>query len=214
MQTLGVLTVTKYCKRLHDPFFFVYTVNRLIYLFIYLKRTAVALYDQWRVEFRSKIKLLAVILYIQILYYILLYIELWELQTTITFSSMLQFTPDCTALSLTVERWLAVTNSRERARLCKAKVWCDKSKLVAGFHSRKIRPIHVSTFTLYGILSPRRVWCERTVIRIACLSNVYSVWVHLPQKRVPFNYDRSNMFLTPRRELSRLYQGHLPRKRN
>ena len=33
-----------------------------------------------------------------------------ESQTaTITFSSMLQFTPDCTALSLTVERWLAVT---------------------------------------------------------------------------------------------------------
>ena len=49
------------------------------------------------------------IIYTIILYYILLYIELWELQTaTITFSSMLQFTPDCTALSLTVERWLAV----------------------------------------------------------------------------------------------------------
>ena len=28
---------------------------------------------------------------------------------TFTFSSMLQFTPDWTALSLTVERWLAVT---------------------------------------------------------------------------------------------------------
>ena len=139
--TLGVWTVTKYFKRLHKPFFFLYTVNRFIYLFIYFKWTAVALYDQWRVEFRSKIKLLAVILYIQILYYILLYyIELRESQTaTFTFSSVLQFTPDCTALSLTVERWLAVTNSRERARLCKAKVWCDKSKLVAGFLSRKIR---------------------------------------------------------------------------
>ena len=50
------------------------------------------------------------IIYTIILYYILLYIELRESQTaTITFSSMLQFTPDCTALSLTVERWLAVT---------------------------------------------------------------------------------------------------------
>ena len=45
-----------------------------------------------------------------ILYTIILYIELRESQTaTFTFSSMLQFTPDCTALSLTVERWLAVT---------------------------------------------------------------------------------------------------------
>ena len=50
------------------------------------------------------------IIYTIILYYILLYIELRESQTaTITFSSMPQFTPDCTALSLTVERWLAVT---------------------------------------------------------------------------------------------------------
>ena len=39
------------------------------------------------------------------LYYILLYKELRESQTaTITFSSMLQFTPDCTALSWPVER--------------------------------------------------------------------------------------------------------------
>ena len=44
-----------------------------------------------------------------ILYTIILSIELRESQTaTFTFSSMLQFTPDCTALSL-VERWLAVT---------------------------------------------------------------------------------------------------------
>ena len=49
------------------------------------------------------------------------------------------------------------------------------------------------------------------LIRFACLLNVYSVWVHLPQKVVPFNYDRSNMFLTPRRALSRLYHGHLPK---
>ena len=50
--------------------------------------------------------------YTIILYYIglLLYKELRESQTaTITFSSMLQFTPDCTALSWPVERWLAVT---------------------------------------------------------------------------------------------------------
>ena len=39
----------------------------------------------------------------------------------------------------------------------------SRQKLVAGFLSRKIRPIRVSTFTLYGILSPRRVWCERTM---------------------------------------------------
>ena len=45
---------------------------------------------------RRRTELLAGILYIQ-LYYILLYIELRESQTaTITFSSMLQFTPDCT----------------------------------------------------------------------------------------------------------------------
>jgi hypothetical protein len=189
--TLGVWTVTKYCKRLHKPFFFLYTVNRFIYLFIYFKWTAVALYDQWRVEFRSKIKLLAVILYIQILYYILLYyIELRESQTaTFTFSSVLQFTPDCTALSLTVERWLAVTNSRERARLCKAKVWCDKSKLVAGFLSRKIRPIHVSAFTLYGILSPRRVWCERTVEASTGTVNLHVTWRSLmPGVQLPNIY--------------------------
>ena len=62
-----------------------------------------------------------------------------------------------------LERICRCTNPRERARLCTAKVWRDKSKLVAGFLSRKIRPIRVYTFTLYGILSPRRVWCERTV---------------------------------------------------
>jgi hypothetical protein len=28
---------------------------------------------------------------------------------------------------------------------------------------KNIRPIRVYTFTVYGILSPRRVWCERTV---------------------------------------------------
>ena len=54
------------------------------------------------------------------------------------------------------------TNSRERARLCTAKVWRDKSKIVACFLLRKIRPKRVYTFTLYGILSPRRVWCEHT----------------------------------------------------
>ena len=48
--------------------------------------------------------------YTIILHYILSYKELWESQTaTITLSSMLQFTPDCTALSWPVERWLAVT---------------------------------------------------------------------------------------------------------
>ena len=42
--------------------------------------------------------------------YNILHIELRESQTaTITFSSMPQFTPDCTALSLTAEPWLAVT---------------------------------------------------------------------------------------------------------
>ena len=62
-----------------------------------------------------------------------------------------------------LERIFRATNSRERARLCMAKVWRDKSKLVARFLSRKIRPKRVYTFTLYGILSPRRVWCEHTV---------------------------------------------------
>ena len=62
-----------------------------------------------------------------------------------------------------LERICRGTNPRERARMCMAKVWRDKSKLVAGFLLRKIRPIRVSTFTLYGILSPRRVWCERTM---------------------------------------------------
>ena len=62
-----------------------------------------------------------------------------------------------------LERICRATNPRERARLCMAKVWRDKSKLVAGFLSRKIRPIPIYMFTLYGILSPRRVWCERTV---------------------------------------------------
>jgi hypothetical protein len=46
-----------------------------------------------------------------------------------------------------LERIFHATNSRERARLCTAKVWRDKSKLVAGFLSPKIRPIRVSTFT-------------------------------------------------------------------
>ena len=139
------------------------------------------------------------IIYTIILYYILLYIELRESQTaTITFSSMLQFTPDCTALSLTVERWLAVTlhmslsghaverwlavitrnscqswNISTRANLSRHKSsWtCSPvhGESVARqivtcrrFLSRKIRPIHVYTFTLYGILLPRRVWCEHT----------------------------------------------------
>ena len=56
-----------------------------------------------------------------------------------------------------LERICRATNPRERARLCTAKVWRDKSKQI-----KKIRPIHVYTFTLYGILLPRRVWCEHT----------------------------------------------------
>ena len=56
-----------------------------------------------------------------------------------------------------LERICRPTNPRERARTCTAKVWRDKSKQI-----KKICPIHVYTFTLYGILSPRRVWCERT----------------------------------------------------
>ena len=105
---------------------------------------------------------------------------------------MLQYTPDCTALSLTVERWLAVTlhmslsghaverwlavitrnswveifqlericratDPRERARLCTAKVWRDKSKRIKNYGL-----IRVYTFTSYGILLPRCVWCEPT----------------------------------------------------
>ena len=62
-----------------------------------------------------------------------------------------------------LKRVCRCTNPRERARLCTAKVWRDKSKLVTGFLSRRIRPIRVSTFTLYGISSPRLIWCERTV---------------------------------------------------
>ena len=65
-----------------------------------------------------------------------------------------------------LERICRGTNPRERARLCTAKVWRDKSKLLAGFLSQKIRPIRVSTFTLYGILSPRRVWCKIAIIEL------------------------------------------------
>ena len=53
-----------------------------------------------------------------------------------------------------LERICRCTNPRERARLCTAKVWRDKSKLVAGFLSRKIRPIRVSTFTCMGSCRP------------------------------------------------------------
>ena len=45
------------------------------------------------------------------------------------------------------------------------------------------------------------------LICIACLLNVYPVYVHLPQ-----NVVRSNTFWTPRRALSRIYHGHLPKK--
>ena len=138
------------------------------------------------------------IIYTIILYYILLYIELRESQTaTITFSSMLQYTPDCTALSLTVERWLAVTlhmslsghaverwlavitrnscqiwNISTRANLSRHKSSWTRSPVHGESVARqiktnqKIRPIPVSTLTLYGILSPRRVCCERTVYKI------------------------------------------------
>ena len=122
--------------------------------------------------------------YIQ-LYYIILYIELRESQTaTFTFSSMLQFTPDCTALSLTVEvcwlavtlhmslsghaveRWLAVItqnscqswNISTRANLSRHKSSETRSPVPGESVARqikKIRPIRVYTFTLYGILSSR-----------------------------------------------------------
>ena len=131
------------------------------------------------------------IIYTIILYYILLYIELRVSQTaTFTFSSMLQFTPDCTALSLTVERWLAVTlhmslsghaverwlavitrnspqswNISTRANFSRYKSSWKRSpvhgksvarqiKTCAGFLSRKIRPIRVSTFTCMGSCRP------------------------------------------------------------
>ena len=119
------------------------------------------------------------------IYDILLYIELRESQTaTITFSSMLQYTPDCTALSLTVERWLAVTlhmslsghaverwlavitrNSCQSWNLSRHKSLWTRSPVHGKSVARqikKIRPIRVYTFTLYGILSSRCVWCERT----------------------------------------------------
>ena len=38
-----------------------------------------------------------------------------------------------------------------------------KSNLAAGFSSDKGRLIRVSTLALSGVLSPRRVWCERAV---------------------------------------------------
>ena len=137
------------------------------------------------------------IIYTIILYYILLYIELWELQTTITFSSMLQFTPDCTALSLTVERWLAVTlhmslsghaverwlavitwnscqswNISTRVNLSRHKSsWtrlpvhgesvARQIKTCRRFSLAKYSPDTRPYVHLYGILSPRRVWCER-----------------------------------------------------
>ena len=118
------------------------------------------------------------IIYTIILHYILLYIELRESQTaTITFSSMLQYTPDCTALSLTVERWLAVTlhmslsgHAVERWLAVITRNSCQSwifSRLPVHGESvarqiKNIRPIRVYTFTLYGILSSRCVWCERT----------------------------------------------------
>ena len=41
--------------------------------------------------------------------YIILYTIIYRAPGVANYDSMLQFTPDCTALSLTVERWLAVT---------------------------------------------------------------------------------------------------------
>ena len=86
----------------------------------------------------------------------------------------------------------------------------DFSHLLMGMNSL-FRFIHVlcmltvgACLTLYSF--------SLFLIRIACLLNVYSVWFHLPQKVVPFNYDWSNMLLTPRRALTRLYHDHLPRK--
>ena len=40
-----------------------------------------------------------------------------------------------------------------------------QSNLVAGFSSDKFRQICVSTLTLYGIVSPRCVWCEHTATK-------------------------------------------------
>ena len=51
-------------------------------------------------------------------------------------------------------------NPRERARRCQGKMLRRQSNLVAGFSSNKFRLIRVSTLTLYGIVSPCRVWCE------------------------------------------------------
>ena len=45
-----------------------------------------------------------------------------------------------------------------------------QTNLAAGFSSVKFRPIPVSTLTLYGIVSPRCVWCERTVRESRVLS--------------------------------------------
>ena len=40
-----------------------------------------------------------------------------------------------------------------------------QSNLAPGFSSDKFHPIRVSTLTLYGIVSRRRVCCEQTVTR-------------------------------------------------
>ena len=98
------------------------------------------------------------IIYTIIIYYILLYIELRESQTAkITFSSMLQFIPDC------IGGWTLIGCYVTHVTLLNADWLSSRQKLVAGFLSRKILPIRVYTFTLYGILSTHRVWCERTV---------------------------------------------------
>ena len=112
---------------------------------------------------RRRTELLAVILFIQ-LYYILLYIELRESQTaTITFSSMLQFTPDCTALFFRLNAdWLLRYTCHSVATLLNAD-W----------------QIRVSTFTLYEILSPCRVKAQRVCRRRqkeTLRANLYSMF--------------------------------------
>ena len=54
--------------------------------------------------------------------------------------------------------WLSSRKIRVKVEIIQLERICrDKSKQI-----KKNRPVRVYMFTLYGILSPRRVWCERT----------------------------------------------------
>ena len=76
-------------------------------------------------------------------------------------------------------------NSTQRAGPWQGKMSRSQSNLVAGFSSDKFRPIRISTLTLYGIVSPCRVWCEHTkcfifivlYFLLSCLAPCVLSWI-------------------------------------